>query len=1021
MIPLTLSITGFGPYKNEQTINFKSMGEAPLFLITGPTGAGKTSVLDAICYALYGRATWRSREVNELRCHHCTLDDKTLVSFDFSARGDIFRVVREPEYQRRALRGGQGGAVTNRRSAMIYQVTYPNGEEALEPLVVRSGQVSGKVQEILGLDVEQFCQVIVLPQGMTRELLTENSRERERVYETLFNTGVYKRIGEALNQRRNKIGDRTQTLTESMKTLLEEADVTTGTELNERVTTLLNQLKEARQWQESLNSKLLEAREAKANAERENQIFNEISEARTTLAGLEAEQPEFDEINARLERHELALPLMPIYESFEKNSEALLNAESGAHEAAQRAEQGFSKLEDARRSEITAKENAADRDSLLRRIAALQGSLNIITRLETANAELNNAITAEAAAQEQLTESAEEVALLTTQVQLASEEISQYRTELANAPNFEAQTLRLERIRNLQNRVNVAQAALTSSRESLEQAQAAYEACIDVHAQANSDFRSLQRNWHLGQAAALAAELQDDTPCPVCGSLDHPAPADYDETSVSTEDIEAGRAAVEAALGDRRAAEERLSNAKTAERAANGDYEEGQAELVASNPEEIEIDTALADIAAQRGAAEQSQSDLEAAEQRLEISNTQLEAAVMGHESLRSTKADATGAVQLARRSVEELTNQLPEEPVNAQVLTTEISRITAQIDTQDTALQEARTALADADRNHAAAQALKTATIGSVETASAAANETTTAWREALDSSAFDSVGDWQLALMDPDIEQDLRSQVAEHSQAIASTQTAIQERQESLEGVAEPHNMNSFDEKIAILTTELDEATQKRDTASGEHAVIAGRLTNFNAYQQQLDEVTLRFGPVDELYRLVNGDAAGRVSLHRHVQSKLLDEVVARANIHYRRMTSSRYSLKRREAPTGGGGHDGLALNIYDTQSARERCVSTLSGGESFQAQTALALGLSESVQAHAGGLQLETLFIDEGFGSLDADALQLAIETLIEIQSSGRYVGVISHVASMNEQIDTQIQVSSGHKGSKIRVVV
>jgi len=114
-------------------------------------------------------------------------------------------------------------------------------------------------------------------------------------------------------------------------------------------------------------------------------------------------------------------------------------------------------------------------------------------------------------------------------------------------------------------------------------------------------------------------------------------------------------------------------------------------------------------------------------------------------------------------------------------------------------------------------------------------------------------------------------------------------------------------------------------------------------------------------------------------------------------------------------------LALNIYDTQSARERCVSTLSGGESFQAQTALALGLSESVQAHAGGLQLETLFIDEGFGSLDADALQLAIETLIEIQSSGRYVGVISHVASMNEQIDTQIQISSGHKGSKIHVVI
>ncbi len=1021
MIPLTLSITGFGPYREEQTINFKSMGEAPLFLITGPTGAGKTSVLDAICYALYGRATWRTREVNELRCHHCTLDDKTLVSFDFSARGDIFRVIREPEYQRRALRGGQGEPVTNQRSAMIYQVTYPNGEEVLEPLVGRSGQVSGKVEEILGLDAEQFCQVIVLPQGMTRELLTESSRERERVYETLFNTGVYQRIREVLHQRRNEIWDRTQTLHERIRTLLEEAGVSTGAELNERVTTLLNHLNEARERQERLNLELVEAREARANAERENRIFSEISEARTTLAGLEAEQPEFDELNARLKRHDLALPLKPIYESFARNSEALLNAESEAREAAQCADQKFSELEDARVSEITARENAADRDFLLQRIAALQGSLNIITRLETANAELNDAVTAEAAAQEQLTESAEEVALLTTQVQLASEEISQYRTELANAPNFEAQTLRLERISNLQNRVNVAQAALTRSRESLEQAHATYEACVDVHAQANNDFRGLQRNWHLGQAAVLAAELQDDTPCLVCGSLDHPAPADYDETSVSTEDLEAGRAAVEAALGDKRAAEERLSNTETAERTANRDYEERQAELVAANPEDIEIDTALADIAAQRGAAEQSQANLEAAEQRLEISNAQLEAAAMGHDSLQGAKADATGAVQLAGRTVEDLTAQLPEESVSAQVLTTEIDHLRAQIDTQDTVLQEAVTAFANADRSNAAAQAIKTEKIGSVEAATAAANETATAWREALDSSAFDSVGDWQLALMDPDIEQNLRSRVAEHRQAIATTQAAIQERQKSLEGVAKPHNMNSFDEKIATLTTALEEAEQIRDEASGKHAVMTRRLTSFNADQQQLDEVTLRFGPVDELYRLVNGDAAGKVSLHRHVQSKLLDEVVARANIHYRRMTSSRYSLKRRKAPTGGGGHDGLALNIYDTQSARERCVSTLSGGESFQAQTALALGLSESVQAHAGGLQLETLFIDEGFGSLDADALQLAIETLIEIQSSGRYVGVISHVASMNEQIDTQIQISNGHKGSKIHVVI
>ena len=273
----------------------------------------------------------------------------------------------------------------------------------------------------------------------------------------------------------------------------------------------------------------------------------------------------------------------------------------------------------------------------------------------------------------------------------------------------------------------------------------------------------------------------------------------------------------------------------------------------------------------------------------------------------------------------------------------------------------------------------------------------------------------------MSPEMAKQKRGEISDHREAIAATEGGINENRKIVEGEERKQDLNAIDELFRERQQAVADSARVLETAISDQAVMAERLTEYGNIREDLDKLNASFGPIDELYRLASGSASGRISLHRHIQGKLLDEVVARGNSHYRHMTNGRYSLKRRTVASGGGGHDGLALNIFDTQSATERSVSTLSGGESFQAQTALALGLSETVQSHAGGVQLETLFIDEGFGSLDADSLQLAIETLMELQASGRYVGVISHVDSMNAQIDTQIQVTSGKSGSQIAVIV
>lgn len=1024
MTPLKLSITGFGPYREEQIIDFTSMGETPLFLINGPTGAGKTTILDAICYALYDRATWKSRDVKDMRCHHCTLDDRTIVTLDFMVRGERFRVEREPEYERRARKkktGATDEVAINQKSAKIYRVAYTDGKESLEALVQNKGKVTDKVVELLGLDAEQFCQVIVLPQGMTRELLTEKSSDRERIYETLFNTGIYVAIERELKQRKEDIDQQTGALTFKATQLLEKAGVTTKEELIVLVTDLEERLGATEAEQVRLRKALDAAREKKTRALSENRALDEIAQAEVSLAQLAAQQPQIDILSAALEQHAAAEPLKPIHEAYQRILTELPQKEADELDVARDIETLGNELADCEVADEAASNTASGRDKLLSQRASLEAVIESFSRLDTANEELKDALAAEQAAQAKLAEAESWVSRLDHEHQIAAQDVTARQEEVHRIPNFAARKLKLEAIERLQEAESNAQIEIDDAERQVKFYEAVYADRAATYEGDNAEFLRLQKAWHLEQAAILAVHLEDKAPCPVCGSHEHPSLATMADENISSAMLENARKAAESSLGAKRAEEANIENAKTALQKANAKYEDAAAEAERENLDDIDVTQALAELEIQRIAAETAEEELQSAIDARDAKKTELDESVEIWNSAKDVYSNAASTVKLKQQVAESITINLPAGVENIDALRVQIQGLTEQVSTMDKAVQAAAQALASVKQKYAAAEAKAELAAQEVEEARLAKNEAENAWEEALEGSVFEAEGAWKKALMSPEFEKEKRASISNHREDIAELQGVIRGHRKTLEGVENRHDLESLEQLVSESQKAVEDVSQAVDSVRLEHQLMVDRLNEFTHNQSELDRLNEKFGPIDELYRLASGSASGRISLHRHIQGKLLDEVVARGNLHYRQMTNGRYVLKRRTTSSGRGGHDGLALNIFDAQSATERSVSTLSGGESFQAQTALALGLSEAVQAHAGGVQLETLFIDEGFGSLDADSLQLVIETLMELQASGRSVGVISHVDSMNAQIDTQITVVNGKSGSRLSVIV
>ncbi|AWB87571.1 AAA family ATPase [Mycetocola zhujimingii] len=983
-----LRIAGFGPYKDEQHIDFGRFDDDGIFLITGKTGAGKSSLLDAICFALYSSVPRYDGTQSRLRSDYCETGDPTFVELEFTVNGTSYRVRRSPEYDRPKARGT--GTTPQKATAELSRLAGG----VWEGIAARPVDVAHELDDILGLTKDQFLQVILLAQNRFQQFLLAKNDERQAVLRTLFGTKRFEQMELALVTRSKDLAARLDSSAGSLKS---QAALAAGLVQHDAPS------EPALAWFDEILAGLTDAHASAAEAAT-------VADAEFSTA--DAEHRALQDLRRRQLRRDSALSTLETFEAqtgvIEADREALARARRAssvwAHVAARRGAESahlraieaenekteayLGLLDRDANSEVgSAADSAADTDpdtlgsvidELARSLGTLQSVLSDERALPRLAAEVERCTQVHAARAVDVTTAATRVAELPAQLDAVADELRKVRVTAAGLPEAKARVARLEVARAAAQRAATLDRKLTEARFTEKDASAAHLA-----AAAHLDgLFSARLNGH---AAELASALVAGDACAVCGSTEHPQPASWDGAEVSEADITEARAVVQARRADLETAT--LAAQDLATRLAS---EQARAE---SKPLD-EIDAELADatvLLVELETADDQVAELEATNDAL---RTRLDTAKENLTSLRSDLDSAARDLADATTRLEETRSLVAENRGGFDSVAERAEELEQRLDAARDLLEATSVTRMRQDALAAATEIL---------TAQLAENGF-------ADESAVDSArrGAAEIEAMDV--------RIREFDNAVASARSTL----------ADPELADLPGDLVDLAPAAnlVAETRDIRDSALKAASSLAERLDQLSvivrrvrAEQEASAQLREEYDRVRALASAVQGNEPNtkRMRLETYVLAAQLEEIVAAANARLATMTSGRYTLQHDDSVQYRNTRSGLGLAILDEHTGRARPTHSLSGGETFLASLALALGLAEVVTNQAGGITLDTLFIDEGFGSLDGDTLEIAMSTLDSLRSGGRTIGLISHVDAMKEQIHAKLRIEVTDSGA------
>ncbi|WP_226674564.1 AAA family ATPase [Mesobacillus jeotgali] len=1038
MKPLKLTMQAFGPYADTETIDFKQLENRTMFVISGKTGSGKTTIFDGISYAIYGKASGEDRNGPDLRSQFADDELLTEVTLEFSLRQKTYRITRSPQ-QERKKRSGEG--TTSVGAKAEFYLIDENGE--LQLLASNVREVDEKIKEIMIIDSNQFRQILMIPQGEFRKLLTSDSKEKEVILQRLFHTEIYKRVEEKLREEATLLKKSVEDQVEKRNSALRSIKAVENEELKEYVEAgsindvlILPLLKEEIGAMETKLEKLNKDRE-KLQLDRDK-MQQRLFEAEATLKQIQS----LETLKMTKEKLEAQKDLFA-----EKEKQTVL-AKKAALLAAQ--EQLCHRLKadldsmtnqvsviTKRIEQLTVRLTAAekehqkqiDRDSerkaaaeQVNRLENMKEDVHAFATIASQFDELKQALESSAQNREnneaQLKSTEERLKVLLTEKEDAEKAQIAY---LENDRKLEKLLLELDKLKRLGNHSQ----KVKQVRSSFESRKGEFNQAVSRLNDAKAAVEALEQKWLHSQAAVLAASLHEGSACPVCGSEDHPEPAKATEGFIPTEeDLKAAREQITVVEKEKSAAEKSYIETDTTLRSLIETGEEMMAEIIKFRPDlDVEqlADAVLlteSDIARLQNeqkqysvkitALEKIKSEIKRFEDDRERLNNQLKSI---HESYQSLMIQYTEK----KTTLERITEKIPEQLRSLQVFESKMKSARLLQKKLDEELEQARKNYQEAKellgtekaRSEDAEKRLK-----EIDSQLTAERET---FKNNMTSQGFENYQAYHQAKIPEQAIQQLDADILNYREEVRSVTDRFAELSDMLKDVKKP-DMETLQSEFAQLNKiikETDEAYQDLHLKKRDNQSILEQVNSLNEQMKVLEE---KYKLVGHLFEISKGQNTYRITFERFVLAAFLDDILAEANVRLNKMTSGRYRLLRKTDRSKGNVQSGLELLVLDAYTGQERHVKTLSGGESFKAALSLALGLADVVQNYAGGVSLETMFIDEGFGTLDPESLDQAIEALIDIQSSGRLVGIISHVPELKERIDARLEVISTQTGSK-----
>ena len=1026
MKPISLTIEAFGPYRDSVTLDFNELQNHSMFLISGPTGAGKTSILDAMVYALYGEPSGEVRKTDAIRSDFAEPQHMTRVDFSFAIGEARYRVERLPK-QLVAKKRGTGMREQN-ASATVYEMK--DGEWKV--IATSAAAIRDTIQRIIGFRKDQFLQVVLLPQGEFRKLLVASTSEREELLHTLFRTELYRRLQDALKSAYDEAKSGIEENITKQSALLqsiphdEEIPVLTI----EHVRELLKDREPHRDTLVVERNKAVDVVDQFNTLRNEWALYNQVQqsliEATNKLDLVKEREKERSSLN---EKVQFLTSLTPSYELYKQLDDkqsvlkTLKTALSDAKKSVEVAAQHESKCTAAYEMlESQAETIQAKRTAL----AQLQQQAEQFNELVVLNKELS---TLNSQLETQDREKSE--AKLQAQHKLVADleaELVEVRKQfqvnskaLESIPHIQEQLSQLQRYSELLAEKQKAQNDIDAKEESL--------AILDESVK-NSTVQ-LERLEHLmaeGRAFELVHLVVDNEPCPVCGSTEHPQLASKPELYPTKEEIEEARAVRDLELQKQAS-------------------EIGQKETLALRLHELDEQVEDQVSKLKTWIDNFSEDAFDSIQQGLVSQMEQLSTLRSDTEQLSNTIANTEGDLSAAKDILAKLEMAHKELLDNLYNLEVQISTVQAKIDalseslpTTDVAawhkeIELLATELTDYDEqvkvckaNLDSAREVLNAKRGRLEILSAQVQEETKNldvlnkdYVESLQSISL-SEDDFIDALDDYKVLDTFRTELHALDEAFNKAQAVYDAALKHAQSVVEPSD--------TVSNEVYDAAVEQRDNLVGSLAAwdketkhIETTLASLETLEQVMGEAREEVTFLSRLNDLANGGEQGfkNVTFERYVLGAILDEVVYAANLRLQTMSRNRYSLERSDYTGGGRGKQGLDLAVMDAFTGQSRPANTLSGGETFLASMALALGLADVIQSYAGGIHMDTMFIDEGFGTLDPDTLELAMETLVKLQSSGRLIGMISHVPELKTRIPAHLEVTRGDDGSTAKFVI
>ena len=923
MKPLKIEMCAFGPYADTIKIDMTKIGNKGLFLISGDTGAGKTTIFDAICFALYGTASGEDRNSEMLKSKYADEAAVMYVKMEFEYRGKKYTIYREPVQTRKKLRGNGSTKTTGR-----YEITMPDGK--LETLSERA--LNAKAEEITGLNVKQFRQISMIAQGDFQKLLTCDTKERGTVLRTIFKTEKFNELQQRISEDYNALAGEIKSLSQKLSTLISSLSLTESNPLCLQIKEL------AEQKVYSNSDDVIEMCAKAVNIEKEK-FLSADNEYKTV-------EKKYSEKKTEMEKSRIQFQISENIKKLTSEFEILKP-----------------ELEKAKSNYELEKKNEPIREQIVSEISNCRKLLESYKNLEDLHDEIENA-------KNKFKENQDRKKTLIDGKEKCTNKLEIQKQIYDSLKDSETQKLKLQvelnkiedeclKLKDLENRLNEIQ----SREKSLNECKSEFEKHRQNYNVQNNKYVNLENLFYSQQAGILASKLIDDEPCPVCGSLSHPSPAHCTEESLNKEQLDKEKSILETL---RKKMSDSSADCKASDEMLNKIKQET----------EVLIQNLLGDCLFENAMWKTRK--------------------ILNEKS--SEKTDTLSNIKKTDENINTL-NGLKE-----------------TIPKLESMLEKASKEIIKCDQNSASLEAeikVKKQTYEKLE------KELPYESQEKLTSHINELLN--QKAKLGNDFLQ-VQKKLSELEKKSSETAGQISSLKKQLSDDVLP-DVNKLESDVKLLEEKRALLSEQRDVLNRYTANNDKLIKDLKAQNTKLKTAEEKSCWLGALNKTANGNLSGdkaKISLETYAQTEYFDRILACANVRFMTMTNGQYELVRRKAEKGRS-QSGLEIDVFDHYIKQSRSVKSLSGGEKFLASLSLALGLSDEVQNTSGGIQLDSMFVDEGFGSLDGESLSSAVTALNQLAGDSRIVGIISHVPTLAERIPKQIIVKKNKsKGSMVEII-